>query len=250
MLDKPVVMPFLGDAVLVVEPGMTGATGNIYCGLHEFEDMALVLHFLRPSDFFVDIGANVGSYSVLAGKVAEARGIAIEPVPDTFAKLERNLSINSLTKSVLAYQCALGRTKGMLRFTSDLDTTNRVAERDYGGSVVEVPSNTLDELLAGQPCHLWKIDVEGFEREVLAGATVSLRKPELDVVLLEANDAELERTMNDAGFTRCAYEPFSRRLARAESSFFRQNNLWVKDFSAVQSRCESASKRRVLGIEF
>jgi hypothetical protein len=45
--------------------GMTGLTGNIYAGLHEFADMAFLLHFLRPSDVFADVGANVGSYTNL-----------------------------------------------------------------------------------------------------------------------------------------------------------------------------------------
>ena len=62
--------------------GMTGATGNVYCGLHEFEDMALVLHALRPRDLFVDVGANVGSYTVLGGqpaRVALASNPSLEP---------------------------------------------------------------------------------------------------------------------------------------------------------------------------
>jgi hypothetical protein len=36
-------------------------TGNIYCGLHEFADMGFVLHFLRPGDLFVDVGANIAA---------------------------------------------------------------------------------------------------------------------------------------------------------------------------------------------
>lgn len=45
----------------LLEPGVKGATGNFYCGLHEWPDMAFVLHLLRPEDTFADIGANVGS---------------------------------------------------------------------------------------------------------------------------------------------------------------------------------------------
>ncbi|WP_017364163.1 hypothetical protein, partial [Methylococcus capsulatus] len=67
LLPGEVVCPFVNDACLVVRPGMTGATGNLYVGLHEFEDMAFLLHYLRPEDLFVDVGANVGSYTVLAG---------------------------------------------------------------------------------------------------------------------------------------------------------------------------------------
>jgi len=67
LLPGPVIVPFVNDTGLIVRPGMTGATGNVYCGLHEFEDMALVLHALRLGDLFVDVGANVGSYTALGG---------------------------------------------------------------------------------------------------------------------------------------------------------------------------------------
>jgi hypothetical protein len=61
--------------------GMTGATGNLYVGLHEFEEMAFLLHFLRPGDLFADVGANVGSYTILAAVAVErgthcARGLS------------------------------------------------------------------------------------------------------------------------------------------------------------------------------
>jgi hypothetical protein len=61
-----IVVDWIGGAKLAVRRGMTGATGNIYCGLHEFAEMGFLLHLLRPGDVFVDVGANVGSYTVLA----------------------------------------------------------------------------------------------------------------------------------------------------------------------------------------
>lgn len=64
---------WIEGARLMVRNGMTGATGNIYCGLHEFTDMSFVLHLLRPDDLFVDVGANIGSYTVL-GKVCKTPG--------------------------------------------------------------------------------------------------------------------------------------------------------------------------------
>ncbi len=48
LLSGAVSVPFVNDAVLMVEQGMTGATGNIYAGLAEFEDMSFLMHFLRP----------------------------------------------------------------------------------------------------------------------------------------------------------------------------------------------------------
>ena len=67
--------------------GETGLTGNLYAGLHEFADMAFVMHALRPTDLFVDIGANAGSYTILACAVAKARGCAFEPLPSTYRRL-------------------------------------------------------------------------------------------------------------------------------------------------------------------
>src|ERR1700687_3946356 len=60
------VVPWVEGTRLAARRGMAGATGNIYCGLHEFEDMAFLLHFLRSDDVFADVGANIGSYTILA----------------------------------------------------------------------------------------------------------------------------------------------------------------------------------------
>ena len=80
ILAQPVVLPFVNNTRLLVLRGMTGATGNWYGGLHECADMAFVLHALRPGDLFVDVGANVGSYTVLAAGAVQADAIAVEPV--------------------------------------------------------------------------------------------------------------------------------------------------------------------------
>src|SRR5262245_35956083 len=76
---REVIVPWVGGVRLAVRRGMTGATGNLYAGLHEFVDMAFTLHFLRPSDLFLDVGANIGSYTLLASGVCRARTIAFEP---------------------------------------------------------------------------------------------------------------------------------------------------------------------------
>src|SRR5580704_11332471 len=50
------IVPFVHPARLAVKAGMMGATGNVYLGLHEFEDMALVMHALHEGDLFLDVG--------------------------------------------------------------------------------------------------------------------------------------------------------------------------------------------------
>ena len=75
--------PWIGGQRLSIRRGMRGATGNIYVGLHEFADMMLTLNFLREGDLFLDIGANVGSYTVLASGICRAVTWAFEPDPGT-----------------------------------------------------------------------------------------------------------------------------------------------------------------------
>ena len=99
------VVPFVGETKLLVHRGMHGATGNINCGLHEFEDMAFLMHYLRPGDLFVDVGANIGSYTVLASGQCRARTIAIEPVAHAADILWANVELNSLQALVRLERC-------------------------------------------------------------------------------------------------------------------------------------------------
>ncbi|MFP6657430.1 MAG: FkbM family methyltransferase, partial [Pirellulales bacterium] len=108
LLSSGTVIPFTKRTRLLVKRGMTGATGNIYCGLHDFEDMAFVLHLLRTEDTFVDIGANVGTYTVLASGQVGARSIAIEPIPQTFEHLLDNVFLNRLNDRVTLHNCGAG----------------------------------------------------------------------------------------------------------------------------------------------
>ena len=84
LLRMPVVVPWVDSTSLDKETGMTGATMSFYCGLHDVADMAFVFHFLRPGDGFLDVGANVGIYTILASGAAQARTLALEPIPATF----------------------------------------------------------------------------------------------------------------------------------------------------------------------
>ena len=62
---------------------MRGATGNIYAGLHEFVDMMLPLHLLRSGDLFLDVGANIGLFTLfIKQECADATVHAFEPTPE------------------------------------------------------------------------------------------------------------------------------------------------------------------------
>jgi FkbM family methyltransferase len=257
ILNYPVVYPFIEKSKLVIKKGMTGATGNIYTGLHEFEEMMFLLHLLRPGDLFCDVGANIGSYTVLASAVCRAGTLCFEPVPSTFLHLKHNVDINDLENEVELYNCGLGENPGMVQFTKDLDTVNHVfASPDSGGSeTIPVEIKTLDQVLQGRVPILIKIDVEGFELSVLKGASETLGNPALKSMIVELNgscnrygikEQEIHAHILSAGFSSWSYQPFERTLAQVKSFNPNGNTLYLRDENFVLSRLEQASPIQVL----
>ncbi|MFH6769530.1 FkbM family methyltransferase [Gaetbulibacter aquiaggeris] len=254
----PILYQYTTKSKLIIEKGMTGATGNLYCGLHEFNDMAFVLHFLRPDDLFVDIGANIGSYTILGAVHVGSKTISIEPVPSTFSKLLNNISINNAQNNVIAKNIALGSKKENVAFTKSLDTTNHVATAS-DKDIIEVNVETLDELLSNNITpSLMKIDVEGFETEVIKGALKTLNNHSLKAIIIELNgsgkrygydELEIHKTLLANGFIPYLYEPFNREIIKMEG-FGTQNTIYIRDIQFVNERLKGAEKIEILKHTF
>jgi FkbM family methyltransferase len=236
------VIPWIEGTQLLVRSGMHGATGNIYVGLHEFRDMAFVLHFLRPDDLFVDVGANIGSYTVLASGVCKARTIAFEPDPETFEHLGRNIAINGLESLVQLRCAALGDIDGTATLTSGLGTMNMITEDDIGGQSVRI--SKLDTALAGQSPDFMKLDVEGHEPKVLAGAERSIACSSLNGILSESRAEPVLNLLHSQGFLEYQYDPFERTLTPVSSQD--GNTLFIRDVQLVRARLSQSAAFRVL----
>ena len=251
ILNLPVIYPWIGQSKFVVEREMTGATGNIYAGLHEFFDMAFCLHLLSSGDLFVDVGANIGSYTVLASKVTGANSVALEPVPQTFERLKRNINLNEISFLVDARCCAVGANSSVIKFSSDCDTTNQVISGDeYKGKWIEVPVLSLDEILQTLKPTLIKIDVEGYEPNVIDGAKETLKSDSLLAVLIETVNPEIENILKEHGFISAYYDPFTRKVSTFNVNDVSNNYLWVKNIDQVIKRCQVSPKYQALGINF
>jgi len=240
-----ILFPWIGGQRLAVQHGMTGATGNIYVGLHEFADMMLLLHFLREGDLFLDIGANVGSYTVLASGVCRAKTRAFEPDPNTLRHLKRNIAVNTLDSLVTVSECALGSKQNEVPFTVGLDTMNRIAIAN-DKNVRMVRQERLDTLIGSSQPIMIKVDVEGAEEGVLEGAAVLLASQCLKVIQLETVTPESAHMLDENQFERAYYDPFSRRLDRKPIGPRSSNFLFVRDWPFVATRLATAGKIEVL----
>ncbi len=251
-----VVYPFIGNTKLIIAKGQTGATGNIYVGLHEFEEMSFILHLLTENDLFVDIGANIGSYTILASGYKNAQSISIEPDPNTYQQLSTNVAINRLFEKVNTCNFGLGATNHRVRFTVGLDTTNHVlAENEKMNAYNEVEIKKLDDILENKNPLLLKIDVEGFETEVLQGAHCTLNDNNLKAIIIELNgmgkrygfdESLIHQLLLHHQFLPYTYEPFTRRLRKLET-YGNENTIYLRDLDFIKKRIKESSNFDIFG---
>ena len=248
----PVALPFVDDTFLWCKRGMTGATGNYYCGLHEPDEMAFVAHFLRPDDLFLDIGANVGSYTLLASS-SGAKVVAVEPVPSTFNHLQMNVLLNRFQSTVRLMNIGLADSVGELRFTNSLDTMNHVLADGELGPYVSVAVDTVDNVVGASVPTVIKIDVEGYETAVLAGATATLCNRNLQVVICETNGSgsrfgKSNEDINDillrCGFLACSYDAASRAISPEISSGL--NTIFIRNVAGASLRTKESRQLRLV----
>lgn len=256
-MRHPVVFNWIGGAKFLAGTGDQGLTGNIYTGLFEFSDMGFVIHFLRKDDLFIDVGANAGVYSILAGSVVGASGYAFEPVPRAYERLKENLRLNHLENRITPLPIAISNQKGLLKISDGHNCNNRVLQNDDDLSSVTVEAATLDDVLEGRNPSLLKIDVEGYELSVLQGAKKILAKSSLRGIIMETDgqgskygfqESDILSLLQEHGFTGYAYDPFERKLSEPEAGASgSRNTIFIRDRDFVSDRIRSAEKFSVRG---
>ncbi|MEO8961720.1 MAG: FkbM family methyltransferase [Ginsengibacter sp.] len=253
---------FTDKTFLVIKKGMAGATGNIYLGLHEFNDMGFLLHFLNNEDLFIDIGANIGSYAILAAGHVGANVIAIEPIPSTFLSLQKNIQVNNLQNKITALEAGVGVEEGILRFTLNLDTVNHVASQfkeEMIANTIEVRMVTIDGILKDKKKpSMIKIDVEGFETEVLNGMQNTLQDQELKAIIIELNGSGgrygydenlIHQKFLSLGFNAYRYDPFKRSITQIDN-FGKHNTIYIRDLNFVTKRISVSEEIKMFSERF
>lgn len=238
------------DRKLLVYPGRAASTGNYYLGLLEYVEMSFLLHYARENDLFVDCGANIGSYSVLLGKIC-IQGYAVEPSTVTCEILDKNLMLNHLS-NVKIIKKGVSDKVGYLYFTKDLDSVNHIVEGDnvepQNCECIDV--DTLDSI-CGDDKHsinILKIDVEGHEEKVLLGAAELLKSPNLNVVIMEVfENKKLENLMRENGFELYSYDPKMRKILPSILSKEEDNGIFIRDLNLAEARVRESKRIDVYG---
>lgn len=150
----------------------------IWLGCEEQQDLALLRQLLRPGEVFVDCGANIGLWSLVAASAVGPTGriYAFEPNPFTHRRLKHHIQRNGYADRITAFECACGDEVGESSLLcSKVHNVSRIGAKTEANAVT-VPIARLDALLPDKKIDGLKIDVEGHELQVLHGAQRILRR--------------------------------------------------------------------------
>lgn len=170
VVDTPLGRFFLSD-------GVTPPSGPQIAGRHDHEVSRWVTGLLRPGMTVVDVGANVGYFSIPAAEKVGRSGrvVAIEPIEANVELLHRNIALNAADQIQVVHAAAVSRPGPVTMHRSSFTNARGSLLRNAcaTGEPVEVPGTTLDtvaEQLSLDRIDLVKIDAEGADLDVLLGA--------------------------------------------------------------------------------
>lgn len=204
----------------------------ITLGYYESDISALYRKYVQPDRDVIDVGANVGFYTVLAAKhLKSGHVLAAEPTDGAYERLEKNVAFNGVADRSILFQGLVSDTDsrqslfvlpGMEEYSS---MTPLMHPSIVGREAVskEIQARTIDSLVKehGLNPALLKVDVEGAEARVFAGAEETLRTAR-PVVIAEFWPPIIESAGSSPDeilklFERCGYDVFDAHNPRAKS---------------------------------
>lgn len=185
---------------------------RIIMGFYENYSLQKVKELIPPRGSFLDIGANIGFYSLNIAQHLQGVGhiYAFEADPGVAYQLKSNVQLNPFCRNVDVISAAISNKDGHLSFyqspgsCSGAGSLNCFADFDKKSTVVQVPTTTIDRFFEDKGItHIdcAKIDVEGSEPELLEGAYKTLQQKRLKHILIEFNGVRLaERGVSFSDF--------------------------------------------------
>lgn len=170
---------------------------------YDYDSLNYLRKYISDDSIIMDIGANIGNHSLYFARFCKPGHVyAFEPVPATYEILARNIELNNYGEVISIYNYGVGRAQGFASIAS-------FNKENIGGTELKEDENGNIELLSIDSFspHLikldfMKIDVEGFEIQVLEGAerTIQRFKPTISIEIFEENFENINQWLNNRGY--------------------------------------------------
>lgn len=244
-VGKPVFVSYHGNRLLA-HPASHQASAAIYFwGLPDFWEISFVRDYLRPGDLFIDVGSNIGLYSLRASSLVGPNGAVHAFEPGAFSKecLERSIERSGIENIVVHAETAGESAHAAVLQGNDATASVAGVGEDGRG----VPVVRLDEVLTDVRYAMAKFDIEGYEPFALRGMRGMLERGNPEVLLVEvAGYSKRYGITSDAllgeirgwGYSTFTYEPAERKIVAVERPWEQhlQNVLCV--FDSTRSKVE------------
>ena len=167
-------------------------------GIHEEFETGFVKKIIQKKDTVLDIGANIGYYTLIFAKLVgdDGKVFAFEPEPSNFSLLEKNVEINGYRNVELAQKAASNKIGKMKLYINEKNAGGHmIYDTHENRNVVEIDVTRLDDHLnnLSTPINFVKMDVEGSEIDVIEGMKDILQKTKDIIIMSEFNPYCIER---------------------------------------------------------
>lgn len=167
----------------------------------EIKHLSKIKKYINNNAIILDVGANIGNHTVFFAKECRASKIyAFEPTQKTFQLLQKNIRINKLDDVVVAMNVALGAKNSKVNMiVNGQDAGSNRVEENVNGNIA---MSTIDDLRLEEPIDFMKIDVEGYEYEVLKGAerTIAKDRPHIFIEIFDINYNKVHQLLSRFGY--------------------------------------------------
>lgn len=217
-------------------------------GIYDSHGIAYLNKCLVKGDTFIDIGANIGSYTLVASKLVGNNGkiIAFEPVDTVSNRLEQNISLNKL-ENITVVKKAVYTDHALLSLhvasQENLGMSSILRHDSESGKIIDVEAVALDEYLKTQnilEIKLIKLDIEGAELFALQGMTNTILKNKPILMVEISSDVTKSSDDRKKVFTFLQQHDYERHVIKENGELIRINDLHLKDYTNFVFICNNA----------
>lgn len=192
LIGRPVVITTYKGTKFRLDCNSITSSRFVYERKPDFEFVSVLASFADEKTAFVDVGGNVGLFTVLLCRDFQ-KGWLFEPNPVAAAAARRNLDLNDMAGTFEVVEAAVGKEDGAVQFPV-LDTPDPVARIGTPGStgkMMEVRMLHLDGFLPSDGSYVVKIDAEGHDAEVIAGFKGAFSEKRVKIALFECKTDDI-----------------------------------------------------------